>query len=101
MVFVSALLPRRPGRPHADVMRDEPDMALPGPAGGSYVAADGSTRWDPDAAAALFFADCPPAVAAWAASRLRGQFWKITNEATPIRACPHVPTSPVIGSPPL
>ncbi|SRR5216683_1195587 len=53
MVFVSAMLPR-PGRPHDDVMRDEPDMALPGPAGGSYVAADGSTRWYPDAAAALF-----------------------------------------------
>jgi pimeloyl-ACP methyl ester carboxylesterase len=97
MVFVSAMLPR-PGRPHDDVMRDEPDMALPGPAGGSYVAADGSTRWYPDAAAALFFADCPPAVAAWAASRLRGQFWKITREVTPIRAWPDVPCSAVIGS---
>jgi alpha-beta hydrolase superfamily lysophospholipase len=35
MVFLSAMLPR-PGRAHDDVMRDEPDMTVPGPGGGSY-----------------------------------------------------------------
>jgi len=89
MVFLSAMLPR-PGRAHDDVMRDEPDLTVPGPDGGSYLAADGSTHWHP---AALFFADCPPAAAARAASRLRGQFWKITREVTPLRAWPDVPCS--------
>jgi Domain of unknown function (DUF5753) len=32
------------------------------------------------------------------ASRLRGQFWKIAKEVTPIRAWPDVPCSAVIGS---
>jgi pimeloyl-ACP methyl ester carboxylesterase len=97
MVFVCAMLPR-PGRAQDDVMRDETDMTVPTPSGGSYEAADGSTRWHPDAAAALFFADCPPALATWAAAQLRGQFWKITREVTPLRTWPEVPSSAIIGS---
>src|SRR5258708_39072568 len=97
MVFVCAMLPR-PGRAHDDVMRDETDMTVPTASGGSYEAADGSTRWHPDAAAALFFADCPPALATWAAARLRGQFWKVTREVTPLRTWPDVPCSAIIGS---
>jgi pimeloyl-ACP methyl ester carboxylesterase len=91
------MLPR-PGRVHDEVMRDEPDMVLPGPPGGAYAAADGSTHWHPEAAAAYFFADCQAGVADWAVQRLRGQFWKITNEVTPLRAWPAVPSSAVIGS---
>lgn len=97
LVFLCAMLPR-PGRAHDDVMRDEPDMVLPGPAGGAYAAADGSSHWHSDAAAAYFFADCRPEVSAWAAARLRGQFWKITRELTPLRSWPAVPCSAVIGA---
>ena len=97
LVFLCAMLPRT-GWTHDDVMRSEPDMTLPGPTDGAYVAADGSTRWHPEAAAAYFFADCPPAVAEWAAPRLRGQFWKITKEVTPLKEWPSVPCSAVIGS---
>jgi pimeloyl-ACP methyl ester carboxylesterase len=97
LVFVCALLPR-PGRAQDAVMRDEPDMLLRGPVGGSFTAADGSSHWHPEAAAALFFADCAPDVAAWAAARLRGQFWKISTELTPLQAWPDVPCSTVIGS---
>jgi pimeloyl-ACP methyl ester carboxylesterase len=97
LVFVCAMLPR-PGHRHDDVMRDEPDMVLPGPAGGAYVAADRSSRWHPAAAAAYFFGDCTPDVAARAVPRLRGQFWKVTREVTPLRAWPAVPCSAVIGS---
>jgi hypothetical protein len=37
-------------------------------------------------------------VAARAAARLRGQFWKILQETTPLRAWPDVPSTAVIGS---
>jgi pimeloyl-ACP methyl ester carboxylesterase len=97
LVFLCAMLPR-PGRVHDDVMRDEADMILPGPAGGAYAAADGSSHWHPEAAAAYFFADCPAGVTDWAVQQLRGQFWKITNEVTPLRSWPAVPSSAVIGS---
>lgn len=97
LVFLCAMLPR-PGRMHDEVMREEPDMTLSGPEGGSYTGADGATRWSPEAAAAYFFADCPPDVTEWAAQRLRGQFWKISKELTPLRAWPGVPCSAVIGS---
>jgi pimeloyl-ACP methyl ester carboxylesterase len=97
LVFLCAMLPR-PGRAYEEVMRDEPDMTLPGPAGGAYEGADGSTRWLPEAAAAYFFADCSPEITEWAGPRLRGQFWKITKEITPLAAWPAVPCSAVIGS---
>jgi pimeloyl-ACP methyl ester carboxylesterase len=97
IVLLCAMLPR-PGRAHGDVQREEPDMILAGPEGGTYAGADGSTRWHPDQAAAWFFGDCPSEVATWAASRLRGQFWKITEEVTPLTAWPDVPCTAVIGS---
>jgi pimeloyl-ACP methyl ester carboxylesterase len=97
LVFVCAMLPR-PGRAQGDVLRDEPDMVLPGPTDGAYTAADGSVHWHPGAAAAYFFADCAPEVAAWAAQRLRGQSWKVVQELTPLRDWPSVPSSAVIGS---
>jgi pimeloyl-ACP methyl ester carboxylesterase len=97
LVFVCAMLPR-PGRALDDVLKDESDMTLPGPAGGAYPDADGLTRWHPDAAAAYFFSDCTPELAAWAAQRLRGQSWKIAEEVTPLREWPPVPSSAVIGA---
>jgi pimeloyl-ACP methyl ester carboxylesterase len=97
LVFLCAMLPR-PGRAHDDVMRDEPDMVLPGPVGGAYPAADGSIHWHPEAAAAYFFADCTREAAAWAAPQLRGQFWRIVTELTPLLAWPAVPCSAVIGA---
>ncbi len=96
LVFVCAMLPR-PGRRQGEVIRDEPDMILPGPADGADTAADGLVRWRPDAAAGYFFADCTPEVATWAAARLRGQSWQIISEPTPLLAWPDVPCSAVIG----
>lgn len=97
MVFLCAMLPR-PGRAHDDVLREEPDMVGPMPEGGAYTGAGGSTRWHPEAAGSLFFSDCPRDVGAWAAKQLRGQFWKITKEVTPLRAWPDVRRTAVIGS---
>ena len=73
-------------------------MVLPGPEGGAYQGPDGATRWRPEAAARWFFADCPADLAALAASRLRGQFWKITSEMTPLSAWPGVPCAYLLGS---
>lgn len=98
MVFLSAMVPR-PGRAHGEVADEEPDIAGgPAPEGGAYTDASGATRWHPEAAAAFFYSDCSPETAAWAANQLRGQFWKITNEITPLTAWPDVPVTSVIGA---
>jgi pimeloyl-ACP methyl ester carboxylesterase len=97
LVFLAAMIPR-PGKTHDEVLSAEPDMVLPGPEGGAYQASDGATRWRPEAAARWFFADCPAELAASAAPRLRGQFWKITSEMTPLSAWPGTPCAYLLGS---
>jgi pimeloyl-ACP methyl ester carboxylesterase len=97
LIFLSAMLPR-PGKAQDEVLSAEPDMVLPGPQGGAYQDPRGATRWRPDAAARWFFADCPADLAAWAASRLSGQCWKITREVTPLSGWPGVPCTSVFGS---
>jgi pimeloyl-ACP methyl ester carboxylesterase len=52
---------------------------------------DGSASWPTRAAIEVFFHDCVPEVAEAAARRLRPQFWKITQEVTPLRRWPAVP----------
>jgi pimeloyl-ACP methyl ester carboxylesterase len=96
MVFVCAMLPR-PGRSHDEILHEEPDMfgSRP-PEGGTFTDANGATRWQPEAAT-WFFSDCRPEVARWAARQLRGQYWKITREVTPIETWPSVPSTAVIG----
>lgn len=96
LIFLGAMIPRL-GKSHDEVLSAEPDMVLPGPEGGAYRGPDGAVRWRPDAAARWFFADCSSDLAAWAASRLRGQFWKITSEVSPLSAWPGVPCAYVLG----
>jgi pimeloyl-ACP methyl ester carboxylesterase len=97
LIFVAGMLPR-PGTSQEEVLSAEPDMIMPGPEGGAYRGPGGETRWRPEAAGHWFFADCSADVAAWAASRLRGQCWKITREVTPLSAWPPVPCSYVLGT---
>jgi pimeloyl-ACP methyl ester carboxylesterase len=97
LIFVAGMLPR-PGKTQEEVLSAEPDMLSPGPEGGANRGPGGQTRWRPEAAARWFFADCPPDLAAWAASRLRGQCWKIASEVTPLPAWPAVPCSYVLGT---
>lgn len=96
MVFLCAMIPR-PGRAHDDVLADESDMLLPGPKRGAYRGPDGLTRWHPQAAARWFFADCTPETAAWAAARLRGQSWTITQEVC-LDTWPDVPSTYILGT---
>ena len=97
LIFLCAMLPRR-GKTHDEVASAEPDMVLPGPEDGVYQEPAGTTRCRAVAAARWFFADCPADLASWAASRLRGQCWKITREVTPLSAWPEVPCAYVFGS---
>ena len=97
LVYLCAMLPRV-GQTQDDVMEAEPDMLMSAPPGGTYRGEDGASHWRPEAAAGRFFADCTPDVASWAAAQLRGQFWPITEEITPLLAWPSVPSSYVLGS---
>jgi pimeloyl-ACP methyl ester carboxylesterase len=96
LVYLCAMLPRI-GRTQDDVIEDEPDMLLPAPPGGQFISDDGASHWKPEAAAGRFFSDCAPDLASWAAAQLRGQFWPITQEVTPLVGWPTVPRSYVLG----
>jgi pimeloyl-ACP methyl ester carboxylesterase len=97
LVFLEAIIPR-PGKAHDQVLGEEPDMILPSPEGAMYQGPDGVLRFRPEAAVRRFFADCPPDLAAWAASCLRGQSLKVNTEVTPLSAWPSVPCAYVLGS---
>ena len=97
-----AASPPSQGQSAGSILRqDHPAQACPGSGRPGSPGADrgpaGETRWRPDAAG-WFFAGCPADVAACAASRLRGQHWKITSEVTPLPAWPAVPRSYVLGT---
>jgi pimeloyl-ACP methyl ester carboxylesterase len=51
---------------------------------------DGSASWPEAGAVEVFYHDCVPHVAAEAASRLRRQYWRPTQEVTPLREWPKV-----------
>lgn len=80
-------------------MKEEADIVGWSPADPvSYTNAAGATHWYPEAAATLFFSDCSEETATWAAARLRGQFWRITEEITPRQSWPDVPSASIIGA---
>ncbi len=54
---------------------------------------DGSASWPERGAIEIFFHDCIPEVAQAAARQLRPQYWKITQEVTPLRQWPPVPAT--------
>jgi pimeloyl-ACP methyl ester carboxylesterase len=54
---------------------------------------DGSASWPEQGAIETFFHDCAPDVALAAARRLRRQYWKVTQEVTPLRDWPAVPAA--------
>ena len=57
---------------------------------------DGSASMPEEGAIEVFFHDCAPDVAVAAARQLRRQYWKITNEVTPLRAWPSVRTAYIV-----
>lgn len=57
---------------------------------------DGSASWPEEGAIETYFHDCAPHVAEAAARRLRRQYWKVTQEVTPLRKWPAVPAAYVL-----
>lgn len=88
LVFVCPLVPR-PGRALDDVLDIEPDTFT-----GRWrtftrtVHDDGSVSWPVEPAIEVFYHDCEPARAQWAAGQLRRQVWTISREASPMTAWP-------------
>jgi pimeloyl-ACP methyl ester carboxylesterase len=52
--------------------------------------ADGSASWPAAGAIEMFYQDCEPEVAREAAARLRRQYWRATQEVTPLHDWPAV-----------
>jgi pimeloyl-ACP methyl ester carboxylesterase len=46
----------------------------------------------------MLFHDCPPAIASGAARRLRRQHWRVTQEVTPLRRWPEVPSTYIVAT---
>jgi len=57
---------------------------------------DGSASWPEEGAIETYYHDCALEVAQTAARRLRRQYWKITQEVTPLRRWPAVPTAYIL-----
>jgi len=51
---------------------------------------DGSSSWPKAGAIEVFYHDCDPRIAGDAAGHLRRQFWRVTQEVTPLRAWPAI-----------
>jgi pimeloyl-ACP methyl ester carboxylesterase len=97
LVFLCGLIPRV-GRSHDEVFAEDPSIALPGPEDPTYETEDGATHWKADLAETWFFSDCPPDMAAAAAARLRGQFWLVARETSPLKEWPKVPCQYILGT---
>src|SRR5229473_5151235 len=57
---------------------------------------DGSASWPERGAIEVFFHDCIPEVAQAAARKLRPQYWKVTQEVTPLRQWPSVAAAYIV-----
>jgi pimeloyl-ACP methyl ester carboxylesterase len=94
MVFLCALIPvvgRSFDEQQADMETGFRPSSTP------IEQSDGSAKWPEQGAIDLYFHDCDPALAQWAARRLRTQHWRITQEATPLTRWPVVPASYVLA----
>lgn len=92
-IYLSALLPV-PGmsfdEQHADIATGfEPSEK---PVGHP----DGSASWPERGAIEVFYQDCDLAMATAAARRLRRQFWRVTEEVTPLLRWPPVPSAYIL-----
>lgn len=98
LVLLAAMTPM-PGVPAGEDVAFLPEMFPDGWAERSahqVSNADGSSSWPTEAAIDVFYHDCDPALAAWAASLLRPQTWTVAAVASPLRAYPDVPTHAIV-----
>jgi pimeloyl-ACP methyl ester carboxylesterase len=57
---------------------------------------DRSSSWSERGAIEVFYQDCEPATATAAARRLRRQFWRVTEEVTPLLRWPPIPSAYIL-----
>ena len=98
LVLLCAMVPL-PGVALRDDVWGRPDAFAPGwkaRAAHQVAHADGSSSWPEDAAVDVFYHDCDPALARWAAGQLRRQAWSLAGEPHPLAAYPEVPARAIV-----
>jgi pimeloyl-ACP methyl ester carboxylesterase len=96
LVFLAAFLPS-PGRSANDQRATEPvDARVPPKIVEWTDLGDDVWMVGPNSATELFFHDAPPAVARWAAQRLRPQAYRVMSEITPLTAWPDVESQSIV-----
>jgi pimeloyl-ACP methyl ester carboxylesterase len=98
LVFLCAFVPL-PGAALRHDLLAEPDTFAPewtALAARQEQHPDGTWSWPEAAAIEAFYHDCPPALAAWAAERLRRQAWTVADDPNPLAAYPEVPARAIV-----
>lgn len=98
LVFLCSPLPV-PGLSLWDQLRDEPDIFVPESVQPAACEPGRVLEASADYAIRTYFHDCPPELAAWAASRLRSQSTRPTTEPSPLTEWPpSLPARYVLGA---
>jgi pimeloyl-ACP methyl ester carboxylesterase len=92
LVYLCALVPR-PGASFNQVQAEAPMFSHYTPAVAAVGHSDGSASCPEERALDLFYHDCEPDLARWAARQLRRQHWRVLRETTPLSAIPDVASS--------
>jgi pimeloyl-ACP methyl ester carboxylesterase len=98
LVLLAALVPK-PGVAMGDDIGLLPDLFAPewaGYADQQIAGEGGSSSWSDVAAIGVFYHDCSPEQAAWAAGHLRPQTWAAAVQPSPLAAYPDVPTHAIV-----
>lgn len=94
IVLLCALLPV-PGRSLRDQLSEDPDIFTPQMADDRTERLDG-TGWPKDRAIELFYHDCPPDVARWAAGNGRPHADTVRGQPCPLDAWPEIVTESIV-----
>jgi pimeloyl-ACP methyl ester carboxylesterase len=95
LVFLCPVL-RRPGMSLAEQAALDSDASTWDLSTGRTFFDDESSAWEPAAAIPVFFHDCPPELAQWAAMRLRRQYWRYWDEPNPLDAWPRAEYAAIV-----
>jgi pimeloyl-ACP methyl ester carboxylesterase len=99
MIFLAARYPV-PGMSMSEQYEDESEAAGSQGETREHFAQteDGYVSLTPESARYLFYHDCPPGIADWAAARISPQSSVIVTEKTPLTKWPSVPSTVIAGT---
>jgi pimeloyl-ACP methyl ester carboxylesterase len=95
LVYLCALLPQ-PGASFDQLRTSTPMFSHYRAAVAAVSHSDGSASCPAERAIELFYHDCAPEVAGWAASQLSRQHWRIMQEITPLIEFADLPASYIV-----